>query len=186
MSDHKLHYPVSVVTLPGRGFRIVLEPDEAERAELARLAGIVSVNRFRAELLFKRWHKNGVAVTGEVQAQITQECAVTLEPLTNTVQEAVERWFVPDGSKLTRPQLNEEGEWVLDPDGPDIPDPFTGDTLDAWEIVLEHFLLGIDPFARKEGAELSLAPTGQDAAEEEGDGRQTPFAGLKDLLKGRE
>lgn len=182
MHSRSLLYPVNVATLPGRGLRVLLEPGEAERADLARYVGVLSVNTFHGELVFRRWHKNGVAVSGEIRAHVTQECVVTLEPVVNSVSETVERWFVPDGSKLARPQLNQEGEWIIDPDGPDVPDPFTGDELDAWEIAMEHLLLGIEPYPRKQGAEFDQQGIGE--TEDSGSThRQKPFAGLKDLLK---
>ncbi len=52
---------------------------------------------------------------------------------------------------------------LLDPDGPDIPDTFTGDTIDAGAVVSEHVALAIDPYPRKAGrrasASGSKAPT---------------------------
>jgi hypothetical protein len=55
--------------------------------------------------------------------------------------------------------------------------------LNAWKIALEHFLLGVEPFPRKDGAAL---PEGENTGETDGSGqtgRPGPFAGLKDLLE---
>ncbi len=177
----QLSHTVNVAVLPARGLRIKLEADEAVRALLAHEANALRVDRFNCELLLKRWHKNGVIVTGEVSADITQECVVTLEPVHSRIFEEIERLFVPDGSKLTKPRLNNEGELVIDFDGKDEPEPFCGDTLNAWEIAIEHFLLGVDPFPRKEGVELddAVQATNQPEHSEE---KPNPFAVLKDYV----
>lgn len=180
-SSANLSQTVNVAVLPARGLRIKLDADDKERALLAGKADALGVDRFSCELLFKRWHKNGVIVTGEVSADITQECVVTLEPVHNTIVEEIERLFVPDGSKLTRPRVNNEGELVLDFQGKDEPEPFSGDTLDAWEIAIEHFLLGVEPFPRKEGVEFedAMEGFGQPGEAEE---KPNPFAVLKDYV----
>lgn len=178
-----LNYEVNVAVLPARGMRVVLEADAAEKLIIAREADAVSVDRFSCELLFKRWHRNGVSVTGEVFADIIQQCVITLEPVRSEVREPVDRTFIPDGSKLTRPHLNRDGEMVLDYEGRDEPEAYSGDTLNAWKIALEHFLLGVEPFPRKDGAAL---PEGENTGETDGSGqteRPGPFAGLKDLLE---
>ncbi len=175
-------FGVNVAVLPARGLRVLLEPDLAERQILAREADVVSVTWFKAELLFKRWHKNGVSVTGEVRAGLVQACAVTLDPVETLVAETVERLFAPKGSKLARPRLDQDGEWVINHEGPDIPDTFIGDTIDAWEIALEHFLLGVDPFVRKEGAEFETNGPGAKGAANGDRARENPFAALKGLI----
>jgi len=183
--DEVLQRDVHVSVLPAKGLRVVLDATEEERQILATRANVLSVERFTCEMLFKRWHKKGVSVTGEVSAQLTQECVISLEPLAASVVEEIDRTFVPEGSKLARPHINGEGEIVVDYESPDEPEPFSGDTLNAWDIALEHFLLGIEPFPRKPGAELSgaaIVGEGEVSVEAENPG---PFAGLKDLLKSK-
>ncbi len=173
---------INVAVLPTKGRRIKLEPDEAERRQLAIDADAISVEWFVAELEFKRWQKNGISVTGYVKANLTQECVVTLEPMQTSVEEEIDRTFLPEGSKLLRPRLNSEGELVVDYDGKDEPEPFVGENLDAWEIAIEHFLIGIDPYPRKPGAEFEpvIESDGSQSSEE------SPFAALKDLIKPKE
>jgi len=180
--NQELNWPVNVAVLPSSGFRLKLEPDASERARLAAIAGIPSIERMVAELVFTRWRKNGVEVRGRIDADVTQECVVTLDPVAGRVEEEIDRIFLPEGSKLAKPRLSDEGELLLDPDGRDAPEIFTGETLDAWEIVIEHFLLGLDPFPRAEGAgEIDWSTETEESAEND---LENPFSVLASLKKG--
>jgi len=178
-----LHHEVNVAVLPTRGLRVVLNADAKERVILAEEAGVQSVKNFTGELLFKRWHKNGVTVTGQVMADIVQQCVVTLDPVDGKVSEQIDRTFVPENSKLARPRLSSEGELLLDYEGKDEPELFSGDTLNAWEIALEHFQLGIEPFPKKPDVALDEAEGFTQEGPADAGELHKPFAGLKDLLK---
>jgi uncharacterized metal-binding protein YceD (DUF177 family) len=175
-------FRVSVATLPTSGFKVPLSATEGECVAIAADADVLSVERLHADLVFRRWRREGVSVAGTLRAAITQSCVVTLEPLATEISAEIDRTFLPDGSPLTRPRLNSEGEMILDPDGRDGPDIFTGDTIDAWEIVLEQLYLAIDPFPRTPGLEAVEIYDGRKEADEE---RHNPFSGLKDLLKAK-
>jgi len=154
-------FKASVMRLPQKGLPLVIEADARQREGLAQTHGLVSVERFRAELLVSQWKRNGVKVSGRVEADITQECVVTLEPLQARIDETVEGLFLPEDSKLGRLGFEEGGEIHIDVEGPDSPDTFSGDTIDVGALAEEFFGLGIDPYPRKPGAEL---PTGKDGA----------------------
>ncbi|MGB7287768.1 MAG: DUF177 domain-containing protein [Salaquimonas sp.] len=181
-SNNKLpSFEVNIAVLPGKGRRLKLEPTEVERNAIAEEAGIISVDWFLGELEMKRWRRNGVSVTGSVKARITQECVVTLEPIESEVEEDIDRTFLPEGSKLLRPRLSSEGELIIDYDGKDEPEMFIGENLDAWEIALEHFILGVDPYPRKSDAEFkSIVDDVDETLEDE---KPSPFAALKGLIK---
>ena len=71
----------------------------------------VSVERLRAELLVAPWKRNGVKVSGEVEADITQACVVTLEPIeAHDQRRGVEGLFLPEDSKLGRLGFDGGGE----------------------------------------------------------------------------
>jgi hypothetical protein len=125
----------------------------------------LSVESWRAELLVAPWKRNGVKVSGRVEADITQECVVTLEPLPAHVSEEVSAIYFPEGSKLGRFGFQPEGEVHLDPEGPDSPETFSGDTIDVGALAEQFFGLGIDPYPRKEGVSLDWA--GEDGEDEE-------------------
>lgn len=178
-----LSYPVNVAVLPNKGLQVKLQPTADERQAMADDLEIVSVETCDVELVFKRWRRDGVSVKGRIVAQIMQECAVTLDPISNRIDEEIDRIFLPEGSKLLKPRLSSDGELLIDYDGQDEPESFSGDTLDAWEIALEHFALGIDPFARKEGVEFQTQSSSEDNKDKSENEEKSPFAALQGLIK---
>lgn len=161
MMEHKAKSPVSfiahVARLPQKGMSVVIDAGEKERAALATAHELVAVKHYRAELLVVPWKRNGVKVSGTVEADIVQECVVTLDPVENHVGEAVEAVYLPEDSKLGRLGFDGGGEIVLDAEGPDSPETFSGDTIDVGALAEEFFGLGIDPYPRKAGAEVAAA-----------------------------
>ncbi|WP_027167947.1 DUF177 domain-containing protein [Mesorhizobium sp. WSM3224] len=168
MKDAELRSPVSfaanVARLPQKGLPVVVEADERQREALAGKYDLLSIERYRAELLVAAWKRNGVKVTGRVEADITQACIVTLEPVTAHIDEPVEALFLPEQSKLGREGFEGGGEIVLDADGPDSPETFSGDSIDVGALAEQFFGLAIDPYPRKPGASVDVA--GDDPPEE--------------------
>lgn len=166
MKHVQTHSPVSfivnVARLPQKGMSVVIEADAAQREALAEAHGLLSVERYRAELLVTSWKRNGVKVRGRVEASITQACIVTMDPLDAKVDEEVEGVFLPQDSKLGREGFHVGGEILLDAEGPDSPETFEGDSIDVGALAEEFFGLGIDPYPRKKGATMTAA-TDEDA-----------------------
>jgi hypothetical protein len=143
-----------VTRLPQKGMPVVIDADARQREALAAAHGLVSVERFHAELHVAPWKRNGVKVSGHVEADITQECVVTLDPLQSKIEEEVEGLFLPADSKLGREGFDTSGEIHVAAEGPDSPETFTGDMIDVGALAEQFFGLGIDPYPRKPGAEL--------------------------------
>ena len=150
-------FRANVARLPAKGLPVVVEADAKQRESLAAIHHLVSVERYRAELLVTPWNRNGVRVGGVVEADITQECVVTLDLVTASIREKVEGLFLPEDSKLGRQGFNGAGEIVLDADGPDSPETFSGDTIDVGALAEEFFGLAIDPYPRKPDAAIESA-----------------------------
>jgi hypothetical protein len=167
-------FTVGVASLPRKGMPVAIEADARQRELLAGAHGLVAVKRFAADLLVSPWKADGVRVSGKVEADIVQECVVTLEPVRARVEEAVSALLVPEGSRLLRPDTVEGGEILLDAEGPDAPESFAGNSIDAGALAEEFFALGIDPYPRKQGAELEPS---------QGHDRDEPGP-MHDMLKG--
>lgn len=166
-------FEVSVVRLPENGMPVEFDATPEQRLELARLHGLLSVESFHAELLVRNWKRDGVRVAGFVEGVVGQSCVVTLEPLQSLVREEIDTLFVPEHSKLVRPDPDHRGEILLDAEGADSPETFSGDAIDVGALAEEIFALGIDPYPRKPGATLEqLEPQDQ---------RESPFAKLRSL-----
>ncbi|PBB79472.1 metal-binding protein [Mesorhizobium sp. WSM3879] len=157
-------FVANVARLPQKGLPVAIEADERQRAALAAEHDLLSVESYRAELLVASWKRNGVKVSGRIEADITQACIVTLDPVAAHIDEPVEALFLPEQSKLGREGFDGGGEIVLDADGPDSPETFSGDTIDVGALAEQFFGLAIDPYPRKPGA--SLEGAGDDQPEE--------------------
>lgn len=152
---------VSVSRLPQKGMPLKLVARPGELVALAKAHDLESVSMFEADLLVSRWRSEGVKITGKVRAQIVQACSITLEPLDAIINEDVEAVFVPENSRLAKPKFDADGEMILDAEGPDAPETFSGDSIDVGALAEEFFELGIDPYPRKPGAELAPDLTGE-------------------------
>ena len=157
-------FVAKVARLPQKGLPVVIEADGRQCAALAAEYDLLSVESYRAELLVASWKRNGVKISGSVEANITQACIVTLDPVAAHIDEPVEALFLPEQSKLGREGFEGGGEIVLDADGPDSPETFSGDTIDVGALAEQFFGLAIDPYPRKPGASLDAA--GDDQPEE--------------------
>lgn len=145
-----------VARLPQKGLSVLVEADETQRQALSEDHGLQSVESFRAELVVAPWKRRGVKVTGRVSADVIQTCVVTLDPVTNHIDEEIEGLFLPRDSRLGREDADLGGEIVLDSEGPDSPDTFEGDTIDVGALAEQFFALAIDPYPRKPGARLEI------------------------------
>ena len=178
--ENPFSYPVKVGHISANPVEVTISADAGERAGLAALWDILEVKALSATFQIQRWKRDGVRLKGRVTADIVQACVVTLEPVEAHIDEPVEAVFVPEGSKLARlPVAVESGEMLLDPDGPDAPEIFSGDTIDAGAVAAEHAALAIDPYPRK--AEVVFA--GHVEGSEKDDRKPSPFAVLKDWKK---
>jgi hypothetical protein len=168
------HVPVAVEEVGDGGLHVDLVADADERAGVARLAGLRDLPRFVASFDVRRWGADGLHVTGTVSATVGQSCVVTLEPLVNEIEEAVDLLFEPPpapapGAEATGPR-HQFGEESLD----DM-EPLIGGRIDLGAIATEFLILGLDPYPRK--PEAVFHPP-QEVEPEEG-----PFAALADLRK---
>ncbi len=170
---------INVRRLPRKGQMVIHPATEEERAEIARQNDLIEVTEFRGECLLAPWKRDGVQLSGRVKAKIIQPCAVTLAPLNVTIDEPFEAIFVPDGSKLSKPRVNEEGEILLDPEGDDLPETFIGDSINVGDVWMEFLLLAIDPFLRSPHAQ----PLPEKGISTAGDETTSPFAILSTLKK---
>jgi uncharacterized metal-binding protein YceD (DUF177 family) len=154
----------------GRGpIRLALEPDEAERAAIAKQLRLRSLPTFSAQVTLKPW-LDGVEIIGRFKAVVEQICGVSLDPFEQPVEGEIEVRAVPAGSEHAG--APEGGELDLDLEAPDPPDVLENDVIDVAGYLVEHLALELDPFPRKPGVTFDYQ-----SPEEE----TSPFAALKKL-----
>ncbi|BBE71531.1 YceD family protein [Oharaeibacter diazotrophicus] len=165
---------VAVDRLPAEGTTLTIEADEAERAGLAEIFDILAVGSIRATVTVKPWRRTGVKVTGVVDADVTQACVLTLEPVDEHVRETIEVTFLP-AEEIVEPDPDEEIEIRVGEADP--PEPFDGRSIDVGALVAEHVAVGLDPYPRAPGAVFE--PHIED--DPEADVPPSPFAALAKL-----
>lgn len=170
-------YLLRVGQLSHDAIEVHIEADAQQRKSLAEFWNVLSLEELSADLRVRRWKKDGVRVLGEIRGKVTQACVVTLDPVPADISEEIDQTFVPEGSALARVPANDMGEMIIDPDGPDLPDTFSGDMIDLGAIVGEFAAMGLEPYPRKPGVEFE--PHIEKSAE--ADRKPSPFAVLKTL-----
>ena len=136
--------------------------------------GLLEVPAFRLDLTLTPWKRGGVKVEGKVTADVVQQCIISLDPMPAHLDVPVEALFVPEGSRIAMPAHLAGSELVIDPDGDDGPETFSGDHIDVGALAEQFFSLALDPYPRKTGVGL---PAGGGADDE----KRGP---LYDKLKG--
>jgi uncharacterized metal-binding protein YceD (DUF177 family) len=157
--------------LPDGGARFTLEASPEERAALAARFGLEALDAFRAEIELK-WISGGafLRLKARIQADVTQACVVTLEPVRTALDQPLEILYAhePEDPELLESDLERDIELL------------EADSLDIGEIVAEEMALMLDPYPRAPGAALeglgpSLSGDGDDKGEETGEKRRSPF-----------
>ena len=150
--------PVRVDALPKDGLQQVIEANPAERAALAEINDLPSIARLTADLRLTRAGRGAVRVRGEVYAEVTQTCVVTLEPIEAIVREAVDVRFAEPAQEHRRGNLDAPGvAELIDLDSDDPPDAIENGRIDLGALAAEFLALGLDPYPRKPGAALDPA-----------------------------
>jgi uncharacterized metal-binding protein YceD (DUF177 family) len=168
------------VALAGLGGTTTIDvtPTAEQRAALAAAYDLLDVHALSATVTVAGEAGGAVNVAGRVIADISQACVVTLDPVTQHIDEAFAMRFVRPGSPELPPPVRPHEDVVVDPAAPDPPEVLAGSTIDVGPIIEEAFVLAIDPYPRSPGAVLSEAA--RDAAPTE-----SPFAVLAGLKAGK-
>jgi uncharacterized metal-binding protein YceD (DUF177 family) len=157
---------------PG-GSTVTLTADAAERAALARRFGLLALHALTATVrIAPRPGSRGgrsVKLEGSFEAEVEQECVVTLEPVRSVIADKFVLRFAehaaPDDTDVT-----------LDAESEDPPEPLVDGAFDLGEAVAELVALAIDPYPRAPGAVFEVPA--EEAGQEE---RTSPFAVLRRL-----
>ena len=165
--------PVDVVSIGAAPQVRKVEATEKERREISAALDMVDLPALEAGLELRRDGRGRVHVEGRVVADIVQSCIVSLEPVAQHIDEPIAMVFVEAGEVDDEPRPG--AEIRVDPANEDPPEVLPGSTLDLGPIVMEHFVLAIDPYPRAPGAELPASGEGTS------DSPDSPFAVLAKL-----
>jgi uncharacterized metal-binding protein YceD (DUF177 family) len=148
---------------------VELRANAAERAALAQRFAIPGVERLEARLVLVPETGGTTRLTGSLDAEVVQECVVTLEPVAQRVAALLDLRILPPGTPATD-------------DDPDSPDEIetTGNSVDLGEVVAEQLALALDPYPRAANAAIppELAAEPGEAVPDAVPDRPNAFAGL--------
>jgi uncharacterized metal-binding protein YceD (DUF177 family) len=163
---------------PG-GAALEIAASDSERAGLAGRFGFLGLPAFSARVTVDRRAGGQVVVEGRLRGRIVQACILTLEPVTQELDEGFRIVFRQDLAEERDP---ESGEALLNAHL-DAPEPLQGNMLDIGEIVAEQLSLAADPYPRRQGVTLEdvLPKPRQGARQGRNEPRRHPFAGLAAL-----
>lgn len=153
----------------------LLEPDAAERAQLAQHLGILGLRKLRFAGRLSPSGQRGWQLDATLGATAQQACIVTLEPVTTRIDTDVARRFLP-ADRLDRPEAGSETEMPED----DTIEPL-GEVIDLAAIMAEALALALPAYPRKDGVELGAAQFAEDGVTPITDEEVKPFAGLAGL-----
>jgi len=158
-------------SVPEGGLHVDISADDEVRAVLKKAAGLRDLPRLTASFDVTPSGRNGIHVVGEVSAVVGQNCVVTLEPIEKNIVEPIDLTFTEGQPSLG----DDEGEASFGLGDAEPPEPLVGGAVDLGAVATEFFLLGIDPYPRKEGVTFESPNAGDPAV--------NPFAVLS-ALKG--
>ena len=175
MTDHADPWsvPVIVAQIPDTGLHREIEADQAARDAMADVAGLREILSASASLDLTPEKAGRVHVTGRVRARIGQTCVVSLDPIENDIDEAIDLIFAPPEQIPELADLVDEAA-ESDAEIPDPPEPIVNGVIDLGRLATDALFLGIDPYPRKPDAVF-------EPMIEAADPEDHPFAALKAL-----
>jgi uncharacterized metal-binding protein YceD (DUF177 family) len=166
--------PQRVDTIGDDARTIEIDADARERAALAKRFDLIAIEKLTGKFTIRR-DAAGIVANGRVEAEVTQACTITGDPLPATIDEPVALRFVPEiEAGQDEVELADSDIDVL---------PYEGDAIDLGEVAAETMALALDPFPRGPNAETVLSEAG--VLNEEQAGPFGALAGLKDKLAGK-
>src|SRR3954469_21348636 len=140
------------------GRHVELEASEPVRAALAKPAGVHAVERLVARFDLTRRGRDKLHVSGEVSGTVRQTCVVTLDPVTNEINETIDVDFAPPREPEKTAEID------IDAASSDEVEPLIGNAVDLGLLATEFFILGIDPYPRKPGVAFDAPKIAADSA----------------------
>lgn len=123
---------------------------DEERTELARQLEILSCEGLKATYRIKAQGSGCYLFSGSLDADVTQACVVSLDPVPARIEEDFSITLVPAAT------LEDEPVFVGDREVLSLPDtaPFAHGRIEAGSLIYEVLSAALDPYPRKPGAEF--------------------------------
>ena len=130
-------------------------PEECRR--VAERFGLLAVARLHAVLKIRKTTDNEtIEVTGQMIAEVTQQCVVTLDPIQAHINQSIEAIFASPAEAM-------RGSLLVEADAPTI-EPILHGMIDLGEWVVQNLGTSLDPYPRKKDLPLLNVEYGRPAA----------------------
>lgn len=145
-----LDWKIALREIGERGLSGEREASAAERAELAKTLDLKACDTLRAVYKVQARGPGIYVLRGKISADVVQSCVVTLEPIPAHIEEDMDVELRP---RELMPEPEDSDQDILNL--PDV-EAIESDGIDLGNIVTEHVATALDPYPRKEGAELDF------------------------------
>ncbi len=156
---------------------VTLTAEAGERAALARRFGVLGIEHLEGRVTVARAGKGG-RLTGQLEAQLTQACTVTVEPVASVVRAALGIDLVPASDA---PAAEGADALAGDEDEPDVEPLDEGGAVDLGELLAQTLSLHIPEYPRAPGAAWEDQEFTPEGPRPSGEGKENPFAQLAAL-----
>lgn len=182
--NQELHRPLVTDELPTHGKTMKIVATDEELQAIAKRLGLIVLRFLEGSVALKPEMGRQISMIGSIRAEIVQNCVITGNPLTTTLDFELNRVFQEDADPFEGLNNDEDDDDITDPDIED-PDPIIGGEIDVGEQVVEELALNIPPYPRSPGASMTdIAPE-----QSETKSATSPFAALaslKDRMKSKD
>jgi uncharacterized metal-binding protein YceD (DUF177 family) len=176
-----------------KAIRTKIEANEEQRKNVSVRANIPAISALNADLTIEREQFGRVVhVAGRFNATITLLCSITAEKFEFEIEEPVEGWFADKESTVSFMRAVKERDGQQVKGGVEVevtseaedPEDMINGQIDLGELVVQHLILAIPPYPRKDGVEHDL---GDEAVMPSAESplRKNPFEALKDWKEKR-
>jgi uncharacterized metal-binding protein YceD (DUF177 family) len=155
----------------------VIEASEAEMASIARLLDLVRLAGLSFAYRLNHGGGGRLRLTGQLKADVTQTCVVSLDPVDAHLDVPVEAAFWPD-SLLE--EFEAKAEQTANHELVDWPEPIEDGKIDLGPLIYESLATALEPYPRRQGASFDWS---QGKAEEAERAKTGPFAALAALKR---
>lgn len=129
-----------------------IEADPEERLALAKRFSLVSLFSLSARISLTHGDGALVSLEGELCAEVTQTCVITLESVDNLIETSFKSLYRAGASAGHDEGRNKEISVLQDEDA--LLEPIVDGIIDIGEAAAEQLALELDPFPRKPGSAL--------------------------------
>ncbi|NRP11563.1 hypothetical protein XMM379_002528 [Aliiroseovarius sp. xm-m-379] len=167
-------HPIRVADLsPHEATAFEIIPSEAQCRAVAADIGVPALRKIRFTGTLAPMGKRDWKMKARLGATVTQDCVVTLAPVTTRIEDEVSRHWI--AGLVTAP----EGDEVEMPD--DVTQEPLGTEIDLGEVLVEALALALPLYPRAEGAALETQNFTEPGNTPMTDEAARPFAGLAGL-----